>query len=908
VNCVRFAPLGNALATAGDDHLIFIWRQHDDAAVAPQRVFGTDVVVHEKWIVRLTLRAHAGDVVDLAWSPGADLLVSCSLREELFVWNVAADERGASVPIARLVGHQGNIKGVAWDPIGRYIASAGDDCTVRVWRVADWGQEAVIRTPFEESTSNFYYRRLSWSPDGQMLACANGVNSKMPVAPVIERGKWVSTRELVGHRQPVVVTAFNPALFQTAAAATDDDDDEAVASKKRRTSSKKKDATVYAMCAIGSADNGLSIWTTHKQRSVMVATNVHIQSIVDLVWDRSTGDMLACTSTDGTVSFYLFHDKDLDQRLSQTVVRDRLRQLYGDAATAGAIDALPEDPELMLGVDDSMHSNSSHPHPPTAAARAVAAPLTAVTRVVNEQTVSVVGGKRRIHPATLVADLVETSGAAASTTQVRARPTLTPMPSSTQSNSSFAQALATAPLVTTTAVPMSRPPTIVITPSANGAATSNASAGAAASAAAAAKRKRVATNDAAVPQESSNFGVASSSTTTTTAPGVAATTFWLTSNAAPAQRVVRQVSVDVGEQLLIDADVAPTSASATAPTALPATTVQCVLGTQVQWTARLAQRVTHIAGTASWIALGCDDGTLLLRSSKGRLLVPALVLDAPVVALEASRRDYLLAVTADGGVAVWHVGRLTRTVTSSVRSLFAATAHSVVNSQPPSPPHLVSASVGEDGIPVVTLPTYESFVFHPSMLVWLRAVDRRHLHSEHSSVLPLGRPEDAAHQPVGPASATAGLAVTELREQAKRSASVAAELITAGRSLLAARNGPVYAAAGTDDALAASIEHIEHRLATALLLGPIGEKVRWVRIYARNAGNGGLQERLQELLTHLVGRPPAQHNSVDDAPSAERREMWQLAHEALAVIRPMRALQRLFTEFSAQLRSHEQSK
>jgi hypothetical protein len=78
----------------------------------------------------------------------------------------------------------------------------------------------------------------------------------------------------------------------------------------------------------------------------------------------------------------------------------------------------------------------------------------------------------------------------------------------------------------------------------------------------------------------------------------------------------------------------------------------------VQWTARLPQRVTHLAGAATWASdLSCDDGTLLLRSSKGRLLVPALVLDAPVVALEASQRTTTCSpVTADGGVAVWRVG------------------------------------------------------------------------------------------------------------------------------------------------------------------------------------------------------------------------------------------------------------
>jgi protein HIRA/HIR1 len=896
VNCVRFAPVGNALATAGDDHLIFVWRQHDDGgASVPQRVFGSDVIVHEKWIVRLTLRAHAGDVVDLAWSPTADLLVSCSLREELFVWNVAAGERGAALPIARLVGHQGNIKGVAWDPIGRYLASAGDDSTVRVWRVADWGQEAEIDAPFEGSPSNFYYRRLSWSPDGQMLACAGAVNSKMPVAAIIERGKWVSTRELVGHRQPVVVAAFNPTFFQLQSDADNDDDDRAPSKKRRSSAStKKKDAsTIYAVCAIGSADSGLSIWTTHKQRSVMVATNVHVQSIVDLAWDRNTCDMLGCTSTDGTVSFFLFHDKDLDPRLPNEVLRDRLRTLYGDAADAGAVDALPEDPELMLenGADDSMHAASAATSAAqVAAVRAlVSAPVAAVTRVVTEQSVSIVGGKRRIQPATLVSDVAESNVAAV-------RPTVTQLPSAA-SNSSFAQALATAPLVRTVAAagaaaPVARP-SIVVTPSAaNGVAAS--SSAAAAAAAAAAKRKRAAINETAPAHELSNAAVSTASTAAS-----AAQAFWLTSSSSSAtsQRVVRQVSTGADERLLIDAEIVTASSGATS------STVQCMLGTQVQWTARLPQRVTHIAGATSWVALSCEDGTLLLRSNKGRMLVPALVLDAPVVALEASQRDYLLAVTADGGVAVWHVGRLERTVTSSVRALFATSARSVLDGAAALAPHLVGASIGDDGIPVVTLPTYESFVFHPSLQTWRRVVVRRHLRSEHASVLPLGRGDDAAVASTS-STTTAGAVVAELREQAKRSANVSAELVTAGRSLLAARSGPVFGSAGgVDEALAASIEHIEHRLATAMLLGPTSEQVRWVRIYARNAGNAGLQERLHELLAQLVGRPPTQ---LREEPSAERRAMWQLAREALAVIRPMRALQRLYTEFSDQLHLHEQ--
>jgi hypothetical protein len=420
VNCVRFAPVGNALATAGDDHLIFVWRQHDDGgASVPQRVFGSDVIVHEKWIVRLTLRAHAGDVVDLAWSPTADLLVSCSLREELFVWNVAAGERGAALPIARLVGHQGNIKGVAWDPIGRYLASAGDDSTVRVWRVADWGQEAEIDAPFEGSPSNFYYRRLSWSPDGQMLACAGAVNSKMPVAAIIERGKWVSTRELVGHRQPVVVAAFNPTFFQLQSDADNDDDDRAPSKKRRSSAStKKKDASTI-VCGV-----------RHWQRRQRTLDLDHAQAALG---DGRHQCARAEHCRSGLGPQHVRHARlHVDRRhcVVFSVPRQGSRpapaatrccaivcaQLYGDAADAGAVDALPEDPELMLenGADDSMHAASAATSAAqVAAVRAlVSAPVAAVTRVVTEQSVSIVGGKRRIHPATLVSDVAESNVAA----------------------------------------------------------------------------------------------------------------------------------------------------------------------------------------------------------------------------------------------------------------------------------------------------------------------------------------------------------------------------------------------------------------------------------------------------------------------------------------------------------------
>ena len=52
--------------------------------------------------------------------------------------------------ISVLRGHTGLVKGVTWDPVGRYLASQSDDKSLRVWRTSDWSTEEQIVAPFEE--------------------------------------------------------------------------------------------------------------------------------------------------------------------------------------------------------------------------------------------------------------------------------------------------------------------------------------------------------------------------------------------------------------------------------------------------------------------------------------------------------------------------------------------------------------------------------------------------------------------------------------------------------------------------------------------------------------------------------------------------------------------------------------
>lgn len=56
----------------------------------------------------------------------------------------------ASEMVTCLRGHTGLVKGLTWDPVGKYIASQADDHSLKVWRTVDWQMEANITKPFNE--------------------------------------------------------------------------------------------------------------------------------------------------------------------------------------------------------------------------------------------------------------------------------------------------------------------------------------------------------------------------------------------------------------------------------------------------------------------------------------------------------------------------------------------------------------------------------------------------------------------------------------------------------------------------------------------------------------------------------------------------------------------------------------
>lgn len=207
VNCVRWSPNGSLLASAADDTVVLLYELVTDAPAA--------FAQSENWRVHKPLRAHTGDVTDLAWSPDGERLASASVDNVIYIWHVRSYRT-----LVCLRGHKGLVKGVAWDPVGRYLASQSDDKTVRIWRTSDWKTEKVISKPFNSAVhrenSMAFYLRISWSPCGTQLLCTNACKKQsVHTAPMFSReSAFESDLGFMGHREPVISTRFSPRLYR----------------------------------------------------------------------------------------------------------------------------------------------------------------------------------------------------------------------------------------------------------------------------------------------------------------------------------------------------------------------------------------------------------------------------------------------------------------------------------------------------------------------------------------------------------------------------------------------------------------------------------------------------------------------------------------------------------------------
>lgn len=188
VNCVRWSPSGEFLASGDDESFIFIWRLKPDSEIV-NIVDSDDISEADKeiWLTFKILRGHIEDVYDLSWSQDSQFLLSGSVDNTAIIWDVQKAKSSAIIK-----DHKGFVQGVAFDPLNKLLATFGTDRYLRLFdaqskKSIQRNNKSILPVAkhshlyqhnvrlFHDDTLQTFFRRLCFSPEGTLLVVPSGI-------------------------------------------------------------------------------------------------------------------------------------------------------------------------------------------------------------------------------------------------------------------------------------------------------------------------------------------------------------------------------------------------------------------------------------------------------------------------------------------------------------------------------------------------------------------------------------------------------------------------------------------------------------------------------------------------------------------------------------------------------------
>ncbi|RQM05713.1 hypothetical protein DH86_00003780, partial [Scytalidium sp. 3C] len=881
----------------------------------------------ENWKILRRLIGHDNDVQDLGWSYDSSILVSVGLDSKIVVWSGHTFEKLKTLSV-----HQSHVKGITFDPANKYFATASDDRTIKLFRftspspnatsydsINNFTLEHTINAPFTSSPLTTYFRRCSWSPDGNHIAAANAVNGPVSSVAIINRGVWDSDINLIGHEGPTEVCTFSPRLFS-----------------KKDMSQETTEANGYAaqplvtVIACAGQDKTLSIWNTSNSRPLVVVQDLAGKSISDLAWSPE-GQTIFVSSLDGSIIALEFekgelgfiapwseNEKALQKfgvgRKGVGVVEDVAGLQLEEKSKAGELRGAEGRMGALMGDDSASNAvpalNGDSAAPPTTkpahtngqssqqSANATPAPDANAEKLeaMKKRVTITKEGKKRIAPL-----LVSSSGTGLSSlpqTQLMTTSSTNVQTEAPQSILDLSKPYDGLPRGGLAAMLLGNKRKAVAIEGEEEEEPAN---------------KRPALSSGPVPIMTNTVNGLEPAVPLPQENGVVPTPEFLRPAVINPTMSVSQVRLAVpkirskilrsldlgtlppttktanGTNGVTDSDIASedvvlearnpgsNAAHVKDPVKISATKRGVML-----WQDFLPRAVILVTGNKNFWAAACEDGSIYTWTPAGRRIFNAFVLESQPVIIEC-RGWWLLCITAVGMCHVWNLKTLSSPHPPVSLGPILEIAMHTLGTHTTSGPGVTSAHLNSNGNIIVTLSNGDGYLYSPAMFVWQRlseawwAVGSQYWNTNDSSVSSLhstavGPDSRKDSDSVDPSNISAGI-IPHLERHTTN------EVLLKGRAYhlqrliksLLSKEGFENFESGV------SIAHLENRVAAALQLGAKEEFRIYLYMYAKRLGAEGLRGKVEELLRNLLGGILQENTNSQ----TEKGEGWMSEDEKL---------------------------
>lgn len=254
-------------------------------------------------------------VVDLSISADNRLVAWSTNDGKVYLYDVVKDTFQELTSIC----HEKPIiqRSIAFDPSNNYLITVGDDTQINVFQYLYEKDDNntykfrliyKISKLFSQNPLNVRYKRISWSPDGNLVSIPTASKNQTMLISLISRSeKWTNIESLVGHDFACDVVKFNPKIF----------------------SSREHDTSkVHSVIASGGSDRTMAIWNTSKSTPITVLQDAVQGEILDITWTTDGTSLLFCTSQ-GKLCIGNFEPNELGYAFSQETM-ERFVQLQNN--------------------------------------------------------------------------------------------------------------------------------------------------------------------------------------------------------------------------------------------------------------------------------------------------------------------------------------------------------------------------------------------------------------------------------------------------------------------------------------------------------------------------------------------------------------------------------------------------